>query len=127
MKELEFECGYKINSLVERLYFGTDIIDGIKQVKYAGVLIYSATGTNSSFGGIASLFENLGNILKIALLIENCYERAQDCPNDPICLEEESNGNSGVCYSCNLIPETSCEKFNMGLSRKDLNKFFKSL
>jgi hypothetical protein len=127
MKELEFECGYKINSLVERLYFGTDIIDGIKQVKYAGVLIYSATGTNSSFGGIASLFENLGNILKIALLIENCYERAQDCPNDPICLEEVSNGNSGVCYSCNLIPETSCEKFNMGLSRKYLNEFFKSL
>lgn len=127
MKELEFECGYKINSLVERLYFGTDIIDGIKQVKYAGLLIYSATGTNSSFGGIASLFENLGNNLKIASLIENCYERAQDCPNDPVCLEEVSNGNEGVCYSCNLIPETSCEKFNMGLSRGALNKFFKSL
>jgi len=127
MKELEFECGYKINSLVERLYFGTDIINGIKQVKYAGVLIYSATGTNSSFGGIASLFENLGNNLKIASLIENCYERAQDCPNDPVCLEEVSNGNEGVCYSCNLIPETSCEKFNMGLSRGALNKFFKSL
>lgn len=127
MKELEFECGYKLNSLVERLYFGTDNINGCEQVKYAGIMIYSATGSNSSFGGIASLFEILGNNLKIVSLIENCYERAQDCPNDPICLEEESNGNSGVCYSCNLIPETSCEKFNMGLSRKDLNKFFKSL
>lgn len=127
MKELEFECGYKLNSLVERLYFGTESINGCEQVKYAGIMIYSATGSNSSFGGIASLFENLGNNLKIVSLIENCYERAQDCPNDPICLEEESNGNSGVCYSCNLIPETSCEKFNMGLSRKDLNEFFKSL
>ena len=127
MKELEFECGYKLNSLVERLYFGTENINGCEQVKYAGIMIYSATGSNSSFGGIASLFENLVNNLKIVSLIENCYERAQDCPNDPICLEEESNGNSGVCYSCNLIPETSCEKFNMGLSRKDLNKFFKSL
>lgn len=127
MKELEFECGYKLNSLVERLYFGTENINGCEQVKYAGIMIYSATGSNSSFGGIASLFEILGNNRKIVSLIVNCYERAQDCPNDPICLEEESNGNSGVCYSCNLIPETSCEKFNMGLSRKDLNEFFKSL
>ena len=104
MKELEFECGYPLNSLKERLYYGTEEIGGIDQVKYAGVLIYSASGSNSSFGGISSLFETINDELKISALIKNAYERAQDCPNDPICISEESNGNKGVCYSCNLIP-----------------------
>lgn len=124
MKELEFECGYPLNSLKERLYFGTEDINGVIQVKYAGILIYSATGSNSSFGGIAALFDN--NKSKLDLLIGNSIFRAHDCPNDPICIDEEKNGNSGVCYSCNLIPETSCESFNSGLNRKLLIKFMNS-
>jgi len=61
---------------------------------------------------------------KIEQLIRNAIERAKDCPNDPICENENSNGNVGVCYSCNLIPETSCENFNTGLNRKVLNEFY---
>jgi hypothetical protein len=87
-------------------------------------LIYSASGAESSFGGIAALFESINGVLKIEPLIRNAYERAQDCPNDPICVDEESNGNAGVCYSCNLIPETSCENFNQVLNRKQLNNFY---
>jgi hypothetical protein len=121
MKELEFECGYPLNSLKERMYFGTEEINGTKQVKYAGVLIYSATGTNSSFGGIANLFED--NLRKLNILFDNAIMRATDCPNDPICIEEEKHGNKGVCYSCNLIPETSCENFNSGLDRASLIDF----
>jgi len=121
MKELEFECGYPLNSLKERMYFGTEEIDGKKQVKYAGVLIYSATGTNSSFGGIATLFED--HLCKLNILFDNAIMRATDCPNDPICIEEEKHGNKGVCYSCNLIPETSCENFNSGLDRASLIDF----
>ena len=126
MKELEFECGYPLNSLKERLYYGTEEIGGIDQVKYAGILIYSASGSNSSFGGIAALFETLNDELKISALIKNAYERAQDCPNDPICISEESNGNKGVCYSCNLIPEISCEFFNESLNRVALNDFYQN-
>lgn len=126
MKELEFECGYPLNSLKERLYYGTEEIGGIDQVKYAGILIYSASGSNSSFGGISSLFETINDELKISALIKNAYERAQDCPNDPICISEESNGNKGVCYSCNLIPETSCEFFNESLNRVALNDFYQN-
>jgi hypothetical protein len=121
MKELEFECGYPLNSLKERMYFGTEQVNGTEQVKYAGVLIYSATGTNSSFGGIATLFED--NLRKLNILFDNAIMRATDCPNDPICIEEEKHGNKGVCYSCNLIPETSCENFNSGLDRASLIDF----
>ena len=123
MKELEFECGYPLNSLKERLYFGTEDVHGVPKVQYAGVLIYSASGANSSFGGIAALFEGM----KIEQLIKNAIQRAEDCPNDPICESETSNGNEGVCYSCNLIPETSCENFNTGLNRKVLNEFYNFL
>lgn len=123
MKELEFECGYPLNSLKERLYFGTEDVHDGTQVNYAGVLIYSASGANSSFGGIAALFEGM----KIEQLIKNAIVRAKDCPNDPICESETSNGNEGVCYSCNLIPETSCENFNTGLNRKVLNEFYNFL
>lgn len=49
--------------------------------------------------------------------------RATDCPTDPICIEEEKHGNKGVCYSRNLIPETSCESFNSGLDRAVLIDF----
>jgi hypothetical protein len=52
--------------------------------------------------------------------------KAQDYPNDPICVDEESNGNVGVSYSCNLIPETSCENFNQSLNRKQLNSFYQN-
>jgi hypothetical protein len=124
MKELEFQCGYPLNSLKERLYFGSVDVHGVPQVNYSGVLIYSASGAESSFGGIAALFELLYGDIKLETLIKNAFERAQDCPNDPICIDEESNGNKGVCYSCNLLPETSCENFNRDLNRKDLNHFY---
>jgi hypothetical protein len=129
MKELEFECGYPVNSIKERLYFGSDEIHEVEQVKYAGILIYTASGSNGSFGGLCSLFDRLNNVAedvtrKIEKLIEYAFIRAQDCPNDPICIDEEANGNVGTCYSCNLISEPSCEQFNKGLNRKLLNEYY---
>jgi hypothetical protein len=124
MKEFEFEAGYSINSLKERLYFGEHEIHGVKHVKYASVLIYTATGSNSSFGGLCALFDLLGDRSKLEILIENAIERAKDCPNDPICIEEERSGNKGCCYACNLIPEVACEKFNTELNREQMNAFF---
>lgn len=127
MKEFEFEAGYSINSLKERLYFGEDEVQGTRQVKYASVLIYTATGSNSSFGGLCALFDILGDRSKLEILIENAIERAKDCPNDPICIEEERMGNKGCCYACNLIPEVACEKFNTELNREQMNKFFERI
>lgn len=129
MKELEFECGYTVNSIKERLYFGSEEIHEVEQVNYAGILIYTASGSNGSFGGLCSLFDRLNNVpedetRKIEKLIEFAFIRAQDCPNDPICIDEEANGNVGTCYSCNLISEPSCERFNKGLNRKALNDFY---
>lgn len=124
MKEFEFEAGYAINSLKERLYFAENEVNDSRQIKYASVLIYTATGSNSSFGGLCALFEQPDDRSKIEILIQNSIERAKDCPNDPICIEEERSGNRGCCYACNLIPEVACEKFNTELDRDVMNKFF---
>jgi len=125
MKELEFECGYSVTTLRERLYchFGQENLP-IK----LGVLIYALSGSDGSMGGLSSLFNNSEtleekNIFKI---IQNAIYRSQDCPNDPICSAEEdsANNNRASCYACTLIPETSCEKFNKELDRANLITFF---
>ncbi len=114
IKELEFLCGYPMTSLQERLYVSDDM---------QGVLIYTIAGSEGSYGGLASLCrsERIGRILQSAL------HRAKDCAADPICYNtDEPTGqgfggtNLAACYSCALLPETSCEEFNRFLDRKIL-------
>ena len=48
-------------------------------------------------------------------------EEAMTCSNDPVCSLSMGQGrdslNLSACYSCCLIPETSCEEFNIFLDR----------
>jgi hypothetical protein len=122
IKEFEFLVGYPATSLNERLF--------IDEMEMSGVLIYTVAGAEGSFGGLVSqgteeIFER---ILKSALY------RATDCASDPICfhtMDGQGVGglNMAACYSCSLLPETSCEEFNSFLDRGLLidinNGFFK--
>ena len=109
MKELEFQCGYPLASLSERLYYLPNKGNG----KF-GFMIYTIGGEAGSYGGITSLFSNgAGKILQI---INNAIIRAKDCPNDPIC--EYSGGH---CFACLDVPETTCELFNKKLNRNIFN------
>lgn len=125
MKELEFECGYSITTLKERLYFH---FDNENKPIHLGVLVYALSGSDGSLGGLSSLFDNAQEIRQknIFKIIKNAIIRAKDCPNDPICSTEEdqANNNTASCYACTLIPETSCEKFNKDLDRNLLNGFY---
>lgn len=127
MKELEFECGYSVSTLKERLYchFDTD-----ENPVHLGVLVYALSGSDGSMGGLSSLFDNAQNLKEknIYKIIQNAIIRARDCPNDPICGTEEDlvNGNKASCYACTLIPETSCEQFNKELDREILNTLLNS-
>jgi len=113
IKELEFLCGYPVSSLQERLYVGPTM---------QGLLIYTIAGAEGSYGGLTSLAKSdtLVHVIKSALL------RAQDCASDPICYHtgDDSQGqgvggtNLAACYSCAMLPETSCEEFNRFLDRK---------
>ncbi len=100
IKQLEYVCGYAAASINERIYISNEAPSGI--------MIYTIAGAEGSYGGIVTIIESgkLKNILKEAI------EKAKYCTNDPICYDDTS-----VCFSCCLLPETSCECFNNLLDR----------
>lgn len=113
IKELEYLCGYPSTSIQERLY-----IDENPEMN--GVLIYTIAGSEGSYGGVTSICDDD----RIGKLIESAMIRAIDCATDPICYHTHGQGvanlNLSACFSCTLLPETSCEKFNCYLDRRIL-------
>lgn len=113
IKELEYLCGYPSTSIQERLY-----IDENPEMN--GVLIYTIAGSEGSYGGITSICDDE----RIGKLIESAMIRAIDCATDPICYHTHGQGvanlNLSACFSCTLLPETSCERFNCYLDRRIL-------
>lgn len=109
IKELEFLTGYPATSLSERLY--------INENDMQGVLIYTMAGAEGSFGGLVSQ----ANSERFTKILNSALARAKDCASDPICYHSEGQGVGGLnlasCYSCGLLPETSCEEFNSYLDR----------
>lgn len=109
IKELEFLTGYPVTSLSERLY--------INENDMQGVLIYTMAGAEGSFGGLVSQ----ANSKRFTKILNSALARAKDCASDPICYHSEGQGVGGLnlasCYSCGLLPETSCEEFNSYLDR----------
>ena len=114
IKQLSFECGYSIASLKERLYCSEE--DEVKQM--AGILIYTASGdSEGTLGGLVrqGRSDTLPNVFRKAI------ESAIACSNDPVCSLSQGQGrdslNLAACHSCLLIPETSCEEYNIILDR----------
>lgn len=110
MKEMEFQCGYPLTSLKEKIFIDNDN-------NTAGFLIYTIAGSEGSYGGLISLTDDR----RIINLIERGAERAKHCTNDPICI----NDGDAHCFACLDLPETSCCKFNQDLNRRIfLENFF---
>lgn len=114
IKQLSFECGYGIASLKERIYCGEEI-DGKAM---AGILIYTAGGdSEGTLGGLV----RQGRADVFPRIFRKAIETARICSNDPVCSLSNGQGrdslNLAACYSCTLIPETSCEDFNAFLDR----------
>jgi hypothetical protein len=114
IRQLSFECGYTTASLRERIYCDT----GEEDIKMNGIFIYTASGdSEGTLGGLVrqGYPDCLQKILKKSLL------GAQLCSNDPVCIESAGQGrealNLAACHSCLLLPETSCEEFNVFLDR----------
>lgn len=114
IKQLSFECGYNIASLKERIYCSEES-DGKKM---AGILIYTASGdSEGTMGGLVRQGRSdcLGKIYKKAIM------SAMSCSNDPVCILSKGQGrdslNLAACHACSLLPETSCEEYNIFLDR----------
>lgn len=114
IKQLSFECGYGIASLKERIYC-SETADGKEM---SGVLIYTACGdSEGTLGGLV----RQGQSDTFPRIFNKAIENARTCSNDPVCSLSQGQGrdslNLAACYSCSLIPETSCEEFNCFLDR----------
>lgn len=114
IKQLSFECGYSIASLKERLYC-SEMHEGKLM---SGIFIYTSSGdSEGTMGGLVrqGYPDTFPDIFKKAI------ESALTCSNDPVCSLSEGQGrdslNLAACYSCTLIPETSCERYNAFLDR----------
>lgn len=114
IKQLSFECGYGIASLKERIYC-SETADGKEM---SGILIYTACGdSEGTLGGLV----RQGRSDTFPKIFNKAIENAKTCSNDPVCSLSQGQGrdslNLAACYSCSLIPETSCEEFNCFLDR----------
>lgn len=114
IKRLSFECGYSIASLRERIYCDRD---GDSD-KMSGIFIYTASGdSEGTLGGLV----RQGRSDTFPKIFRRAMIEAKTCSNDPVCSLSTGQGrdslNLAACYSCTLIPETSCEEFNIFLDR----------
>lgn len=109
IKELEYSCGYPASSISEKIYVDSDNMQGL--------LLYTTSGADASLGGLTELSkpERFLDVILSAIF------RSFDCASDPICINSDGQGVEGMnfaaCYSCVLVPETSCEDFNLFLDR----------
>lgn len=114
IKQLSFECGYSVASLKERIYCSEEA----EGKEMAGILIYTASGdSEGTLGGLV----RQGRPDVFPHLFKKAVESAITCSNDPVCSTSNGQGrdslNMAACYSCTLIPETSCEQYNVFLDR----------
>jgi hypothetical protein len=109
LNELALTSGYPAASLRERLY------DNQGQ---SGILLYTATADSAgSLGGLAAQ----SHPQRLQSILTSGIQRARWCTTDPVCIESPASGvfglNLAACHACALLPETSCERFNLTLDR----------
>jgi hypothetical protein len=119
IKKLCFDCGYGSSSLKERLYFSSN-----PKCRMNGILIYTSSGdSEGSLGGLV----RQGKSEYLGRLVKNAIEDAEWCSADPVCSDiglssgqGPDNVNGSACHNCCIVPETSCEEFNILLDRTTL-------
>lgn len=118
MLSLSEECGYSAASVRERIYCDKTINDNERHENMLGLLIYTASSdSEGSLGGLV----RSGKPGRFEKIFDSAIEKARWCSCDPICIESPGQGpescNLAACYSCALVPETSCENGNRLLDR----------
>ncbi len=114
IRQLSFECGYNSASLRERIY--CDALD--VTFPMSSIFIYTASGdSEGTLGGLV----RQGRPDCFPFIFRRSLINARWCSNDPVCIQSGGQGrealNMAACHACSLLPETSCEEFNVFLDR----------
>lgn len=122
IKALSLYSGYSASSLREKVYISKN--DGYIS---GGIVIYaSSEDEGGTMGGLVSLV----NRESLKELFRRVEFLASSCSNDPLCSEKtfrKGEYSGASCYSCTLLPETSCDYRNLWLDRNLLNENFRTL
>lgn len=114
IQRMSFESGYSTASLRERIYCDIDH----PEFPMCGIFIYTACGdSEGTLGGLV----RQGIPQRLEKIFYAAMENACWCSNDPVCSDSHGQGrnamNLAACHACALLPETSCEEFNILLDR----------
>lgn len=111
-------CGYSAASLRERVYCDKYLDGDDRHDDMHGLLVYTAS--DSSDGSLGGLVRS-GTPGRFEGILLGALRKALWCSGDPVCIESHGQGpdscNLAACYSCALVPETSCETGNKYLDR----------
>lgn len=114
IRELSHLCGYSAASIKERIY--STYNGGSRRM--AGILVY--TSTSDADGSLGGLVEQAKTI-NAEKIIVSMIARGRWCSADPVCYSSKDQGtlalNYAACFACTLLPETSCEFYNILLDR----------
>ena len=115
MRILATNVGYSLSSLRERLYSNPDL-------GHTGVLIYTSEG--DSEGSLGGLVER-GTLIEFGNTVRSALNAISWCSADPVCSEPpisrlDLSENLAACHACLMVPETTCEGFNVALDRRSL-------
>lgn len=112
IRRLSLDCGYSSAALRERLFVDS------QQPQMCGFLIH--TGSPDSEGTLGGLVAQ-GTTDRFFDTLIGAIAEASWCSQDPVCIVGtatlSSPRNSAACHACLLIPETSCQVFNVLLDR----------
>ena len=130
IRQLSITSGYHEGDIKERIYHSKNT---------NGIMMYTASvSSQGSLGGLV----RIGEGKRFLHLLKESIKRSTRCSRDPMCVENNpdkikqagiitSNMGGSSCYSCTLLPETSCENFNNLLDRWVISNpkygFFKEL
>lgn len=118
INRLCYNCGYGSSALRERIFCSSPDDDPSAM---NGFLIYTSSGdSEGSLGGLV----RQGKPWNLEKILRESVEDSRWCSADPVCMQvgsEDGQGpesvNGAACHNCAVIPETSCEEFNMLLDR----------
>ncbi|WP_165052176.1 MULTISPECIES: DUF1998 domain-containing protein [unclassified Adlercreutzia] len=118
MLGLTKECGYSTASVKERIYCDKFLAEDDRHEDMLGLLVYTASDdSEGSLGGLV----RAGRPGRFERIFDNALRSACWCSSDPVCIESPGQGpgscNLAACYSCALVPETSCETGNRFIDR----------
>jgi hypothetical protein len=115
MRILATSVGYSLSSLRERLYSNPEL-------GHTGVLMYTSEG--DSEGSLGGLVER-GELTEFGSMVRSALDAISWCSADPVCSEPPishlaKRENLAACHACLMVPETTCEGFNVALDRRSL-------